>query len=293
MSYTDFLPTVETDKRALEFFTSIEDTYTAHIQDFIKWLDGREIDCTSVRDYFIYLNQDSEFAPGTIRIKRQAVKKRMKQMAYNMSQEERLRINDFLDVMDHTGETTAPKANNTAVSDSKYLVRDDVRKLYLSARSRKQMAFIRFLAAHGCRIDELTGIRLGDVNQVGDVYHIRIRGKGNKFRFLRCKKDLYEFVRETFRGETYLFETGGGKRYDNAYISNQIKKLGKAVLGRKISAHTMRHSFATEAVRRGLPIDAIADYLGHSSAAITLKMYCHNEMSQADLSDMDIEVYSL
>jgi integrase/recombinase XerD len=206
-----------------------------------------------------------------------------------MDEKERARIRDFLDVMDNTKETRAPKNNNEAIGDGKYLTVDQIKKLYLSARSRKQMAFIRFLFAHGCRINELTGIKLSDVQQVGDVYHIHIKGKKNKYRYLRCTKELYEFVRETFRGETYLFETGNGRRYDNAYISNQIKKLGKTVLDRKISAHTMRHSFATRSIAKGIPVDAVADYLGHSSASITLSMYCHNEMSQVDLSDMDIE----
>jgi integrase/recombinase XerD len=288
-TYTDYIPTVAKANQTLEFFKRIQDTYTEHLKDFIRWAEEREIDFPSVRDYFIYLNQDSGFAPGTIRIKRQAVKKRLKQMSYEMDEKERARIRDFLDVMDHTGETKAPQLNNTAVGNDKYLVREDVKKLLLSARSRKQMAFIRFLSAHGCRINELTGIRLSDVTQVGDIYHIQVKGKGNKYRILKCTENLYSFVWDTFRGETYLFETGNGKRYNNGYISNQIKKLGKHVLNRSISAHTLRHSFATEAVRRGIPIDAIADYLGHSSPAITLKMYCHNQISDTDLFEMDIE----
>ena len=68
----------------LAFMELIQDTYSYHFRDFAVWLKGREFSLGAVRDYFIYLNQDSGFAPGTIRIKRQAVKKRVKQYAYEM-----------------------------------------------------------------------------------------------------------------------------------------------------------------------------------------------------------------
>lgn len=287
---TNLLPTLTTADSTVDFFKNKQDTYTAHIRDFIKWIGDREINTASIRDYFIYLNQDSPFTPGTIRIKRQAVKRRLKDMAYQLPENERARIRDFLDVMDNTGETKAPGLNNTAIGNDKYIARDEVKKLLMCCRSRRQMAFIRFLAAHGCRINELTGIKLSDVRKIGEIYYIEVRGKGNKYRTLKCRESLYSFVRDTFRGETYLFETGTGKRYNNIYITNQIKKLGKKFLDRSISAHTLRHSFATEAVRRGIPIDAVADYLGHSSPAITLKMYCHNQIADSDLFEMDMDI---
>ena len=71
--------------------------------------------------------------------------------------------------------------------------------------------------------------------------------------------------------------------YAREYVSAQIKKIGHRI-GREISAHTLRHSFATRKVQQ-LPgkLDAVSRYLGHSSPSITLAMYCHNTMTDAEL----------
>jgi integrase len=275
----------------LSFMESIQDTYSYHFQNFVDWLGPREFSLGAVRDYFIYLNEHSGYAPGTIRIKRQAVKKRVKQYAYEVLDfEGRAKVNDLLYELDHTGETSAPKLQNDAIGTDKYLTKAEVKELLLKARTRRQMAFIRFLWYSGCRISEMCGIRLYDVKLVGNIYYVSVKGKKNKYRTIKLNEDLYQFVRETFRGETYLFETQNGRPYARTYISNQIKRIGKAVLHRSISAHTLRHSFATWKVKKGVSVDAIADYLGHSSPAITLSMYSHNSMDDIDLLDDDITV---
>jgi hypothetical protein len=107
----------------LAFMESIQDTYRYHFRDFADWLDGREFSLGGVRDYFIYLNQDSGYAPGTIRIKRQAVKKRVKQYAYEMLDfEGRAKVNDLLYELDHTGETSAPKLQSEEIQADRYLI---------------------------------------------------------------------------------------------------------------------------------------------------------------------------
>lgn len=276
----------------LEFFAGIQDTYTQHVKDFIKWADGREVDFASIRDYFIYLNQDSGFAAGTIRIKRQAIKKRLRQMAYKMSMEDRLKVNDFLDVMDHTGETSAPKLASTKVPAYKYLTKPEVTELLKKAASKRQKCFINFLWYTGCRVGEMAGIKLSDVEESGGVYYATVRGKGNKFRTVPVIKKLYEAIRDAFRGSTYLFETSKGNPYPRSHISDEIRTLGKRILNRKISAHTLRHSYATHKIKKGVPISYVSRALGHASISVTADMYDHGEMEPTDFEedyiDMDI-----
>ena len=64
-------------------------------------------------------------------------------------------------------------------------------------------------------------------------------------------------------------------------MSYEIIKAGKRILGRRISAHSMRHSFATLAIRDGASIKAVSKYLGHSSTAITMDMYVHESLEKA------------
>ena len=95
------------------------------------------------------------------------------------------------------------------------------------------------------------------------------------------EKALFDAVRAMFPGETFLFQTQGGKPYRPNYVSYEIIKAGRRILGRGISAHTMRHSFATLAIREGASIKAVSEYLGHSSTAITMAMYVHESLEKA------------
>ena len=149
--------------------------------------------------------------------------------------------------------------------------------------------FLRFLFSTGCRVSEMCGIRLRDIENQGATEKIRITGKGNKERFIRIRIDLCTEIQQVFKGSTLLFETSRQKPYNRSYVSNQIKKLGKAFLGRKISAHSLRHSFATIAVGK-YPgkLDAVSHYLGHSSTSITLNMYCHNQLSDEELFSITV-----
>ena len=47
----------------------------------------------------------------------------------------------------------------------------------------------------------------------------------------------------------YLFETAGGKPFREAYLSGEIRKAGKRVLGRRLGAHCFRHSWASLKLR--------------------------------------------
>ena len=57
----------------------------------------------------------------------------------------------------------------------------------------------------------------------------------------------------------------------------------QAQLERRISAHPLRYTFATQMLRRGVMIDALSRYLEHSSVSITLDLYCHNKLSDDEI----------
>jgi len=112
------------------------------------------------------------------------------------------------------------------------------------------------------------------------MVRLTITGKGNKERKVDIEEALFDAIRSTFQGETYLFQTQGGKPYRPSYISYEIIKAGRRILGRRISAHSMRHGFAILAIREGASIKAVSTYLGHSSTAITLDMYVHEKLEK-------------
>ena len=188
--------------------------------------------------------------------------------------------------LDRAGASRAPKVADTSIQREKYLSKAEINQLLDGARSRRQYLTIKALFVTGLRISELCGIKKGHAERIGDRIRIRILGKGNRERFVTIPAALWDDCRAEWRGELYLLETNGGKRYETSYLSNQIAKLARHVFGkskRRLGAHTMRHSFAMAALDEGWRVDALSRYLGHSSVKITLDYYCHSTASDEDI----------
>jgi len=263
---------------------AVKDNYQYHVRDFVTWLDGRPFNEATITEYFAYLNT-TDYSANTIRLKRQGVKKRVQQLMQHLDHNEYARVKTFLDRLDENHETSAPKINSVAIGADKVLSTSEYLQLKHAATER-QAAFIMLLWATGCRVSEVCGIKLGHCVRTEKHVRLRVMGKGRKQRDVRIPVDLYEKILAVFRGELYLLETQNGKAYNRSYISSEIAKLGQRVLHRRISAHTLRHSFATRKIlNHPGHIQAISQYLGHSDVSITLSMYCHAEISDEQLFD--------
>lgn len=111
-------------------------------------------------------------------------------------------------------------------------------------------------------------------------------GKGNRERKIKVNKDLIRRIKKYFKGKEFLFETSTRHEYDRKYVSYQIKLAGRKILDKEISAHTLRHSFATNLLKKGKSIKAVSKYLGHSDIATTLNLYYHDELDYNDLEEL-------
>lgn len=132
-------------------------------------------------------------------------------------------------------------------------------------------------------MSEVLGVRPEDVKAEGVVADLRVIGKGMKKRHVRIPTTALERIQETFRGTEYLFQTENGNRYSRSYVSNAIKRIAKRTLGRTISAHCLRHSFATRLIVKTRKLQAVSQYLGHSTTSITLNMYVHESLEITEL----------
>ena len=270
---------------------AIQDNYTGHVKDFTFWLKDNQlfIGEESIRLYISQLNKSDNYTAGTKRVKRQAVKKRIKQLYRDSELEEKMKIKAYLEDLDSDPDTRAPKINSGQVTRDMFLKPDEIKELIKISRSQRQKLFMEFLYKTGCRVAEMCSVKVSDCKNNNLMMKVRVTGKGNKERFIRISWDLFRSIEKEFHGKKYLFETSGEKAYRPEYISNQIKKQGKRI-NKNISAHTFRHSFAMEMINR-FPgkIDAISKYLGHSDPSITLKMYCHNQIEDYELLVLDIQ----
>jgi integrase/recombinase XerD len=156
-----------------------------------------------------------------------------------------------------------------------FLSWDDVTLLISKCRSEKQRLFITFLAATGLRVGEMIRIKHKDMKVLKDCVSIRVVAEKTKEHIdVAVSKDIIRRVNEEFNGTTYLFETKNGKPYQRDYVSIQVTKIGK-LIGKKISAHSLRHHYVNLLHDNGVPLGDISRSVGHKNPGGTYESYVH------------------
>jgi integrase len=141
---------------------------------------------------------------------------------------------------------------------------------------------VRFLASTGCRISEALAIHRTDVTRSRGVCEIAILGKGKKARTVFAQRELVADIVRHFKGKSYLFEHAG-QPFSRIYVSQRIGVMAKRTIGRDhVSAHCLRHSYATMQYQAKGRIEELAGYLGHASSATTSAYYVHTRMTPED-----------
>lgn len=267
-----------------EQLLSIQDCYSADTRALVRFLEdsGRDLDPEGLSAFVEDLKTRS-LAAATINKRLQAAKSRLR-LVFHSSDQSHDVLAEF-DLNQALKEIRGVKLNTRAVDASKVLSRQEIRTLLESEEiSERIKLIIEFLLNTGARVSEATGIRLKSIRTDRDLSLIRLIGKGAKERTLKVRKELVDRIRKCFGGQLYLFEPRLGKPYDGDYVSDQIRAAGRQLLGRTISAHTMRHTFATTMIRKTRKVKAVSRYLGHSSTSITQDMYVHEELDMEDLN---------
>ena len=147
----------------------------------------------------------------------------------------------------------------------------------------RNRAILELMYATGLRVSELTAIKISDINL--EVGFIKCTGKGSKERIVPLGKvaqhflTKYEFeARKKFLGDSvcsYLFLAQGGKKISRQSVWKIIKQIvNKAKIKKKVSPHTLRHSFATHLLENGADLRSVQEMLGHASITTT-QIYTH------------------
>lgn len=279
-----FAPVVVLHHSILEAMRAVRgDSYEFHLKDFFTFADGHGGVCfETLREYFKALNGKT-WANSTKLLVRQAVKSRLRSaLQDSMDFNAAAQFREALSRLDR--EVPAPKVLAAPVGSDRVIRRDEYDRL-ISAASYRDKLLLEFLWTTGCRVSELTGALVARCEADGKTVHIPVVGKGNKERVLRIRVTLYNAIRAEFRGTGYLFETAGGRPFSRVYVSTRVHRLAIEVLGRRLGAHALRHSFATRQIRRTGKIQAVSTYLGHSSTAITMNYYVHEQLEDDELFD--------
>ncbi len=146
----------------------------------------------------------------------------------------------------------------------------------------RDRAVLELLYGSGLRVGEVAGLACVQVDL--DRGRVLVRGKGDKEREVPMSDHAVDSLdaylsagRPTMAGEdrTSLFFNRKGKPFSGRDIRAMVEQYaGRLLPGRRVTPHTLRHSFATHLLEGGADIRAVQELLGHASVATTQR-YTH------------------
>lgn len=164
-----------------------------------------------------------------------------------------------------------------------FLERDEIEELLDFSEENlfqiRDKAIIELIYSCGLRVSEVVSLKINDINMKDKL--IRVLGKGRKERilpfgrfaeqallkYLSVRKD---FIKNRIKENNFLFlNYRGGKISDRSIRRILSKYIKLTAIKRKISPHTLRHSFATHLLQAGMDLRSIQELLGHSKLSTT------------------------
>jgi site-specific recombinase XerD len=151
-----------------------------------------------------------------------------------------------------------------------------------SASGIRNRALIALLYRSGLRVSEIVALRPADIDLRRHSVRV-LHGKGGKAttrgfhpsgddalaRWIDTRKAL------GIRGGTLFCALAGGA-VSGQYVRNALHRLGRqAGVDKRVHPHGLRHTFAVELERAGVPVSQISRLLGHSSIAVTSRYLDH------------------
>lgn len=147
----------------------------------------------------------------------------------------------------------------------------------------RDRAMLETMYASGLRVSELTGLELSNVNLNQGV--VRILGKGEKERLVPLGEHALEWLRRYLkqsreallkgRQSQAVFVTARGAGMTRQAFWHTVKRHATAAgIGRDLSPHVLRHSFATHLLNHGADLRVVQLLLGHSDLSTT-QIYTH------------------
>ncbi|WP_115462128.1 site-specific tyrosine recombinase/integron integrase [Winogradskyella aurantiaca] len=157
------------------------------------------------------------------------------------------------------------------------LSQDEIKRMLQLTTNIKHKCILSLLYSAGLRRGELLNLKPADIDSARMMVKVN-DAKGNKDRYTLLGKETLKDLRTYFleyKPQTFLFEGRPGYKYSVASVSNIVHKAADmARIKKKVTAHTLRHSFATHLLENGTDLRYIQLLLGHNSTKTT-EIYTH------------------
>jgi site-specific recombinase XerD len=268
------------------------ETVTAYVMEvkvFFRYLDGAGVDILSVRkadvlDYLADLSQNGKKAEG-----------RNRSLYSLRSLFNCLKDYEFIETNPAEGIRRAKIVKNRKPT---YLEKEELEEFFTLKKTAKYSSrntlILALMSYMGLRVGEVVRLDLGHIDRTNNM--LAILGKGNKWRYLPIVSDMMDLIDlylldrltpyKEKEGVQPLFVSQVGKRLSRRsmqHLSSEIfKALGSTkpkLKDLKLSAHKLRHTFATHQLREGTDLATVQMLLGHTDIKTT-SIYVHVNTKQ-------------
>lgn len=244
--------------------------YLRAVRQLADWAQTQpdRISQQQLRRYFLYLKNEKHFAYGSIRVAFSGIK-----FFYTRT-------------CKRDWETLATMKLQQAKTLPEVLTIEQVHDIIDACRVERIALFYWTVYSMGLRLEEARNLQVGDIDGKRMMVHIH-RGKGAKDRYVPLPQETLYWLRrhwKTHRHPRFLFPAEGRDHKQSSISTTPIqtstiqKAIGKIArqlnFQKKVSTHTLRHSYATHLLEAGVSLKVIQQYLGHSSLQTTL-IYLH------------------
>lgn len=154
---------------------------------------------------------------------------------------------------------------------------NEISKILDTVENLKHKTMLLLIYSAGLRLGELLNLKPGDIISETMKIHIR-EGKSKKDRYVMLSENILTLLKKyysEYKPKEFLFEGQKGGKYSPKSVQTVFKRAAnKARIKKKVSVHTLRHSFATHLLDDGTDIRYIQELLGHKRLETT-QIYTH------------------
>lgn len=189
----------------------------------------------------------------------------------------RRNLNSYYSYLEDEGEIAkSPMRKIHHIKEDKLVKRpfsdEELERIINAAQTPRDIAIVSFLSSTGCRVGELVGVLIENVNMT--EREVKVYGKGGKERVTffdaKCKLALELYMGTRADSNPYLFVGRYGRQLTTGAVEGIIRKIGVLAGVENCHPHRFRRTVATRAIEHGMPIEQVKELLGHSQIQTTM-----------------------